>query len=52
MDGDPGTYGGKPYTDYVEEVKALKRSGDLSPGADLLLHLIDAVEAEAAAHDW
>ena len=43
-----GFHGGKHYTEHVEDVKALKRHGALGEAAELLLHLIEAVEAEAS----
>jgi hypothetical protein len=46
----PGFYQGKHYTDYVDHVKALKRDQRrLAEAEELLLGLIDAVEAEALA---
>lgn len=45
----PGYYRGRHYTSYVEEVKALKRSGDTAAAARLMLALVDAVEAEGRA---
>lgn len=44
-----GEYLGKHYTEYVDDVSALKRHGALDEAATLLRGLIDAVEAEAAA---
>ena len=44
-----GFHDGKHYTEYVEDVKALKRHGALDEASALLLQLIDAVEAEADA---
>jgi hypothetical protein len=52
MTGDPGEAGlvrGRHYTEYVEEVKTLRRSGRTPQAEQLLLELIDATEAEAAA---
>ncbi len=45
----PGYYRGRHYTSYVEDVKALKRSGDTDAAARLLLAMLDAVEAEGRA---
>lgn len=45
----PGYYRGRHYTTYVEEVKALKRSGDDQAAERLLLALVDASEAESRA---
>jgi len=46
----PGFYKGKHYTDYVDQVKALKRDERrLAEAEELLIGLIDAVEAEAFA---
>lgn len=39
---------GVHYTRHVEQVRALRRSGDDDAAAGLLLRLIDAVEREAA----
>ena len=45
----PGFYKGKHYTEYVDQVRALKRDERRSAEAEeLLLGLIDAVAAEAA----
>ena len=43
---EPGYYRGQHYTCYVEEVKALKRKGDLDAAEKLLLALVDATEAQ------
>ena len=47
-----GFHDGKHYTEYVEDVKALKRHGALDEASALLLHLIDAVEVAANAEGW
>lgn len=47
-----GLVRGKHYTDYVEDVKALKRHAALDEALLLLHELIDAVEKEAAVEDW
>lgn len=44
-----GFIGARHYTDYVDEVKALKRTGRLEEAAKLLLKLVGSVEAEARA---
>jgi tetratricopeptide (TPR) repeat protein len=49
---EPGFYKGKHYTDYVEDVKALKRQGQYNEAIQLLLALIDAVELEARIKKW
>ncbi len=48
----PGFVGGRHYTEYVEAVKALRRSGQEIDAEKLLLELIDATEAEARANNW
>lgn len=47
--GDAGCIEGNHYTDFVEKVKELKRSGQRQEAIDLLAKLIDATEAESAA---
>lgn len=47
-----GYIDGRHYTTYVEEMKALKRSGDLDAAEGLLLRCIDATEEEARANRW
>ncbi len=42
-----GLYKGKHYTEYVEDVKALKRHGAYEEALKLLYDLIDAVEEES-----
>lgn len=44
-----GEYFGRHYTEYVDDVRALKREGALDAAVTLLRGLIDAVEAEATA---
>jgi hypothetical protein len=44
-----GLVRGKHYTEYVDEVKALRRSGQDDQAEALLLELIAATEAEARA---
>lgn len=43
---------GRHYTEYVEEVKVLRRSEREVEAERLLLELIDATEAEARAQKW
>jgi hypothetical protein len=43
---------GRHYTEYVEDVKALRRSGREVEAERLLLELVDATEAEARAEKW
>jgi hypothetical protein len=43
---------GRHYTEYVEGVKALRRSGHEVEAERLLLELVDATEAEARAEKW
>lgn len=43
---------GHHYTDWVNEVKALRRSGDDQAAEALLLRLIDVIEDEAALEGW
>ncbi len=47
-----GEYQGRHYTEYVDEVKDLKRQGKLDDATALLLALVDAAEAEAKAEQW
>jgi hypothetical protein len=42
----------KHYTEYVEDVKALKRIGDWFSAEQVLLELIEAVEKESAEKNW
>jgi hypothetical protein len=48
----PGFVRGRHYTEYVEDVKALRRSGREVEAERLLLELVDATEAEARAEKW
>ncbi len=48
----PGFVDGRHYTDYVDEVRRLKRAGDLDGAKSLLLCLVDATEAETKAEQW
>ena len=45
----PGYIDGRHYTEYVEPVKALMRSGELERAESLLLRLVGAVEAQVLA---
>jgi hypothetical protein len=54
-DSNPSARGfvrGRHYTEYVEDVKALRRSGREVEAERLLLELVDATEAEARAEKW
>ncbi len=42
-----GDYRGRHYTTWVDDVKALRRAGDEDEAEQLLLSLLDAVEAES-----
>ena len=48
----PGFVEGRHYTGYVEGVRALRRKNEVAAAEELLLKLIDAVEAEARAEGW
>lgn len=48
----PGFVRGRHYTEYVEEVKELRRAGHEAEAEKLLLELVDATEAEAQAQRW
>lgn len=43
---------GAHYTNHVDDIKQLKRDGNIAEAVELLLQLVDAVEAEAAANRW
>lgn len=45
----PGYYKGRHFTEYVDEVRSLKRAGELDAAARLLLNLVKATEAESRA---
>ncbi len=45
----PGYYKGRHFTEYVDDVRSLKRAGRLEEAARLLLSLIEATEAESRA---
>ena len=47
-----GFYKGRHFTTYVEEFKALKRSGDYEQAEALLLALVDATENEHRVNSW
>ena len=44
-----GYYNGRHFTEYVEEVKSLKRAGRLDEAARLLRNLVEATEGEGRA---
>ena len=46
-----GLYEGRHYTEYVDEVRELKKANPLA-AEQLLLHLVDVVEREASARRW
>jgi hypothetical protein len=46
-----GLYEGRHYTEYVDEVRKLKKT-DPAAAEELLLHLVEVVEAEATALRW
>lgn len=48
----PGFIKGKHYSAYSDEVRRLKRNGDLDGAEVLLLQLIEATESEARANSW
>lgn len=48
----PGFVDGRHFTDYVDEVRRLRREGQEEEAERLLLRPVDAVEAEAAAEGW
>ncbi len=48
----PGHIAGRHFTEYVEEVKQLKREDRLAEAEALLLQLVEATEADAAFHKW
>lgn len=45
----PGYYKGRHFTEYVDEVRSLKRAGELDAAARLLLNLVKATEADSRA---
>ena len=47
-----GLVDGKHYTAYVDEVRSLKRSGNLDAAECLLLRLVEGTEEEARAKQW
>ena len=50
--GKLGFYKGRHYTEYVDKVKELKRTGEYAEAVALLMQLIDAVEQEANVEGW
>lgn len=49
---DAGSIDGRHYTEYVEEIKLLKREKRHGEAIELLHKLISAVEKEARVADW
>lgn len=49
---ESGKIDGRHYTAYVDDVKKLKREGRLEDAENLLLRLVEAVEAEAKEMEW
>ena len=49
---DQGMLRGRHYTDYLDEVKTLRREGMDSAAATLLAKLVTAAESEAQARGW
>jgi len=47
-----GFVDGRHYTAFVEDVRTLKRAGQVDKAIALLLRLVDATEAEAEAKRW
>ena len=47
-----GFYRNRHYTEYVETVMELKRSGSLGEAEELLLSLVAATEAESLDQNW
>lgn len=52
MPSEPGVYEGRHFTEWVNTVTKLKRDGQLEAALELLGHLMDATESEAAANNW
>jgi len=48
----PGYYKGRHYSEYLEEVGRLKRTGDMERARSLLLDLVEATESESRATGW
>ena len=48
----PGTYKGRHYTEWVDEVKRLKRENLFDEAEALLMGLINATESEAREKGW
>ena len=48
----PGFYRGLHYTEYVDEVKALKRQGETERVEALLRSLVEATEAESQTEGY
>ncbi len=52
MSTEQGFYRGRHFTTYVDEVKQLKRDGELDKAKSLLLALNPVAEAEAKVMGW
>ena len=48
----PGSYQGRHFTTYVEEVKQLNRDREWVAAEQLLLKLVEATEVKASANGW
>lgn len=51
VDSKPGYHNGKHYTEYVENIKEMKRANLNVEAINLLLNLVDEVEAESKANN-
>jgi hypothetical protein len=49
MNNTPGYYQGRHYSDYDKELKTLAKAKQTTELETLLLHLLDAIEAESQA---
>lgn len=52
MKNEPGHVEGKHFTDYVDEVKKLRRDGNTSEVVALLIELVAATESESKANGY
>lgn len=50
IDSQPGYHDGKHYTEYVDDIKNMKRANLNIEAISLLLNLVDEVESEAKAY--
>ena len=48
----PGYIDGAHYTEYVDRINGLKRSGNVDDAITLLLKCVDATEAEDRMNKW